>query len=41
MIVNCGDDKLELLEIQVEGKQRMPVIDWLKGAQIKSGDFLG
>ena len=41
IIIHCGNDKLELLEIQVEGKQRMPVIDWLKGAQIKSGDFLG
>ena len=41
IIVHCGADKLELLEIQVEGKQRMPVTDWLKGAQINSGDFLG
>ena len=39
--VNCGNNKLELLEIQVEGKQRMPVVDWLKGAQINSGDYLG
>jgi methionyl-tRNA formyltransferase len=41
IIVHCGDNKLELLEIQVAGKQRMSVIDWLKGAQINSGDFLG
>ena len=41
IIVYCGNAKLELIEIQVEGKQRMPVIDWLKGAQINSGDFLG
>ena len=41
IIVHCGNAKLELIEIQVEGKQRMPVTDWLKGAQINSGDFLG
>ena len=31
----------ELLEIQVESKQKMQVKDWLRGAKINSGDFLG
>ena len=41
IIVHCGKNKLELLEIQVESKQKMQVKDWLRGAKINSGDFLG
>ena len=41
IIVQCGKNKLELLEIQVESKQKMQVKDWLRGAKINSGDFLG
>lgn len=36
--VCCGDGALELLEIQLEGKKRMTVSDWLKGAQLSDGD---
>ena len=41
IIVHCGKNKLELLEIQLESKQKMQVKDWLRGAKINSGDFLG
>jgi methionyl-tRNA formyltransferase len=38
LVVCCGDGALELLDIQLEGKKRMAVSDWLKGAQISAGD---
>ena len=41
IIVHCGQNKLELLEIQFEDRKKMSVKDWLRGAKINSGDFLG
>ncbi len=38
LVACCGERSLELLEIQLEGKKRMAVSDWLKGAQISAGD---
>jgi methionyl-tRNA formyltransferase len=32
---------LELVELQMEGKKRMPVADFLRGYPVKSGDRLG
>lgn len=34
----CGDGALELLDVQLSGKNRMDVSDWLKGAQISDRD---
>ena len=34
----CGDGALELLDVQLSGKKRMYVSDWLKGAQISDRD---
>lgn len=31
LIVGCGKDALQLLEVQLEGKQRMKGTDWLRG----------
>ncbi len=34
MFVDCSDGRLELLSIQVAGKRRMPVADFLRGAKL-------
>ncbi len=40
--VACGEGTvLELLEVQGEGRKRMPVQDFLRGAGLKAGDRLG
>lgn len=42
LFVDCGSGtRLELLEVQLEGKKRMLVADFLRGYQLKSGDRLG
>lgn len=40
--VACGDQSwIEIFEVQLEGRKRMPVQDFLRGAGLKSGDHLG
>ena len=39
--IKCGADALALLEVQLEGKQRMPIGVFLNGYSIKSGIRLG
>lgn len=39
--VNCGQGRLALREVQLSGKKRMPVKDFLLGVKIKPGDTLG
>ena len=42
MFVGCGDgSSLEFLEVQLEGKKRMPVRDFLQGYRPKPGERLG
>ena len=41
IIVNTGDAQLALLEIQLEGKKRMMVKDFLLGSKIEEGTILG
>jgi methionyl-tRNA formyltransferase len=42
LLVFCGGDSvLQLEEIQLEGKRRMPVRDFLNGTKIEIGDNLG
>jgi len=36
--VACGKGVLKITEVQMEGKKRMPVSEFLKGHQIKAGD---
>ena len=38
MELKCG--QASLLEIQLEGKKRMPVKQFLAGAQLRDGDFI-
>jgi methionyl-tRNA formyltransferase len=42
LFVDCGSNtRIELLEVQPEGKKRMMVADFLHGYQLKNGDRLG
>lgn len=41
MLAGCGEDSLQLLEIQPEGKKRMLAADFLKGSRVKDGTPLG
>lgn len=42
LIVACGNNTaLRLLEVQLEGKRRMPARDFLNGSQIRIGEKLG
>lgn len=38
--VACGEGVLELIEVQPEGKKRMPAADFLRGHQVKDGEVL-
>ena len=42
LIVGCGSGSaLELLEVQLEGKKRMPAADFVHGYQPRTGEKLG
>jgi methionyl-tRNA formyltransferase len=42
LFVRCGEKTwLELVEMQMEGKKRMPAADFLRGHPLKTGDRLG
>ena len=41
IVVNTGEGLLEITELQLEGKKRMRVKDFLLGYSIASGDKLG
>jgi methionyl-tRNA formyltransferase len=42
LVVSCGNDSaLKILELQIEGKRRMSVRDFLNGVKIQVGDVLG
>lgn len=42
LYVRCGDQTwLELVEVQLEGKKRMPAADFLRGHHLRTGDRLG
>lgn len=40
-IVKCGKDALKVLEVQLQGKKRMPAADFLRGGHLKYGSKLG
>ncbi len=40
ILVSTGEGALELLELQLEGKKRMSVTDFLNGGRLKTGDHL-
>ncbi len=39
--ISTGEGVLSLLEVQIEGKRRMPIDEFLKGAKLGIGDKLG
>lgn len=42
LFIDCGGNgRLEIFEVQPEGKKRMPAADFLHGYQLKTGDRLG
>jgi len=41
LFVGCGSDALEILEVQLEGKKRMPAADFIHGHQPHNGEKLG
>lgn len=42
MFVRCGEGTwLELVEVQLEGKKRMPAAEFLRGNRLETGDRLG
>jgi methionyl-tRNA formyltransferase len=42
LVVGCGSSSaLELLEVQIEGKKRMPAADFVRGHQPRPGEKLG
>jgi methionyl-tRNA formyltransferase len=42
LLIFCGGDSvLQIEELQLEGKRRMPVTDFLNGTKIRTGDNLG
>ena len=41
LFVGCAAGALELLEVQLEGKKRMPAADFIHGHQPRNGEKLG
>ena len=41
LIVSTGKGALGILELQLEGKKKMKINDFLRGVDIQSGEFLG
>ncbi len=41
LVINTGKDCLKLLDLQIEGKKRMSVSEFLRGTPIKRGDRFG
>ncbi len=41
LYLGCQDSRVELLEVQVEGKKRMSAAEFLRGFQVKSGEQAG
>ncbi|MCR5784157.1 MAG: methionyl-tRNA formyltransferase [Eubacterium sp.] len=41
LTVACGKGALKITELQIEGKKRMSAEEFLRGAHINEGDFLG
>jgi methionyl-tRNA formyltransferase len=41
LVVGCGEGSLELLEVQPEGKKRMPAADFVRGYRPENGETLG
>jgi methionyl-tRNA formyltransferase len=40
LFAGCGDQSIELLEVQLEGKKRMPSAAFLNGNTVEPGEIL-
>ena len=41
LVVSCGSETLNIYELQIEGKRRMSVRDFLNGTKVQVGEVLG
>jgi methionyl-tRNA formyltransferase len=41
LVVACGDGSLELVEVQLEGRKRIPAADFANGQRLTDNDILG
>lgn len=41
LIVSCGSGSLKIRELQIEGKRRMSIRDFLNGVRVQTGETLG
>lgn len=41
LLVGCADGAVRILEVQPEGRSRIPAADWIRGARIQSGETMG
>ena len=41
LFLGCDQSRVELLEVQMEGKKRMPAAEFMRGFQIKHGERVG
>ena len=41
LVVACGEGSLELLEVQLEGRKRIPAADFANGQRLTDNDILG
>jgi methionyl-tRNA formyltransferase len=41
LIIGTGKDALRIMEIQMEGRKKMHINDFLRGTNMRSGELLG
>jgi len=41
LVVNCGTGALELMEVQMEGRKRIPAADFANGQRLAENEYLG
>ena len=41
LIIGTGQGALEILELQIEGRKKMRIDDFLRGIELDSGELLG
>jgi methionyl-tRNA formyltransferase len=41
LAIGCGEDRLELIEVQLEGRKRMPAADFANGHRLAENEVLG
>jgi methionyl-tRNA formyltransferase len=41
LVVACGNGALELLQVQMEGRKRLPAVDFANGQRLAENEVLG